>query len=326
MATLFLTYKYEDKKIAKGLQSELKSLGHAVRNNVKQYGSQWLDAVMRVLVDSDAVVAIITEPSPKSSYLISHIGAARALSKTDKKTLLLPVIVGDIEIPKLVLDLSIIRAHDRNNLTLPACDIDKSIRRHLPQIDVPKLFISHRHKDTEIASALVDVLKSAFVVSPTDIRCTSVPPCRLPVGEDTTDRLKRELKGAQGVIGILTPNTRESSYVLFELGGAWAHNILPCLMLAHGASVADIPDPLRGINALSLEDVRDCHQLIDDLEVKTTLKRKTGVGSDVAERIRRLVETARRNTSNDPFNDRFTSNDGLKYSLFLGAGTVPELP
>lgn len=158
----------------------------------------------------------------------------------------------------------------------------------------PKLFISHRHRDEEIVSALVDVLRAAFVVAQSDIRCTSVRPYRLPVGERTPDRLRRELRSAEAVIGVITPDTAASSYVLFELGGAWAQNILTCTMLARGASIADIPDPIRDINPLSLEDERDCQQFLDDLEDRTTLKRQARVGGDVAERIRKLVDAARR--------------------------------
>ncbi len=65
-------------------------------------------------------------------------------------------------------------------------------------------------------------------------------------------------------------------------------------MLARGASIADIPDPIRDINPLSLEDERDCQQFLDDLEDATTLKRQSHVGGDVAERIRRLVDAAKR--------------------------------
>jgi hypothetical protein len=252
-------------------------------------------------MESDAVVAVITERSLQSPFVISEIGAARAFGQTEKKTALLPLIIGDMPIPQFIQDLYAIRVRDSDlkSLRVPASDIDKAVRAHLAQIEdtgggVPKLFISHRHKDEEIVSALVDVLRSAFMVDTSDIRCTSVRPYRLPVGERTPDRLKRELKGAQAVIGILTPDTRESSYVLFELGGAWAQNILTCPMLARGASIADIPDPIRDINPLSLEDERDCQQFLDDLEDATTLKRQARVGGDVAERIRRLVEAAKR--------------------------------
>lgn len=174
-----------------------------------------------------------------------------------------------------------------------AAAIEYLLAIHPRSADSPKLFISHRHKE-EIARALVAVLQSAFHIGQADIRCTSVYPYGLPMGESIPDRLKLELKCAQAVIGILTPDTRESSYVLFELGGAWAQNILTCPMLARGASRADLPDPIQNINFLSLEDERDCHQFIDDLENLTTLERQTRVGDDVAERIRKLVEQAKK--------------------------------
>jgi hypothetical protein len=303
MATLLLSYKLEDRKLAERLQGELETLGHTIRvdTNAVLTGSGWRDSLMRALMESDALVALITDRSLQSPFVISEIGAARALSQTAKKTALLPVIIGDMPIPQFIQDLYAIRVReiDPKDLRLPASDIDKAVRAHLAQIEdtgssVPRLFISHRHKDEEVVSALVDVLRSAFVVNQADIRCTSVRPYRLPVGERTPDRLKRELKDAQAVIGILTPDTRESSYVLFELGGAWAQNILTCPMLARGASIADIPDPIRDINPLSLEDERDCQQFLDDLEDATTLKRQARVGGDVAERIRKLVEEARR--------------------------------
>lgn len=262
MATLFLSYKLEDRELAERLQSELESLGHTIRvdTNAILVGSGWRDSLMRALMESDAVVALITERSLQSPFVISEIGAARALGQTGRKMALLPVIIGDMPIPQFIQDLYAIRVRDPDlkSLRLPASDIDKAVRAHLAQIEDtgggPKLFVSHRHKDEEIVGALVDVLRSAFVVDQADIRCTSVRPYRLPVGERTPDRLKRELKGAQAVIGILTPDTRESSYVLFELGGAWAQNILTCPMLASGASITDIPDPIRDINPLSLED------------------------------------------------------------------------
>jgi hypothetical protein len=303
LATLFLSYKLEDRELAERLQSELESLGHTIRvdTNAVLVGSGWRDSLMRALMESDAVVALITERSLQSPFVISEIGAARALGQTGKKMALLPIIFGHMPIPQFIQDLYAIRVTDPDlqALRLPASDIDKAVRAHLAQIEDskaggPKLFISHRHKDEQIVSALVDVLRSAFVVDQNDIRCTSVRPYRLPVGERTPDRLKLELKGAQAVIGILTPDTRESSYVLFELGGAWAQNILTCPMLARGASIADIPDPIRDINPLSLEDERDCQQFLDDLEDATSLNRQARVGSDVAERIRKLVEAAQR--------------------------------
>jgi hypothetical protein len=257
MATLFLSYKIEDREIATALQAELKALGHTISIDTDALvaGSGWRDSLMRALMNSDAVVAIITKRTLASAFVISEIGAARAFGQTPKKMALFPVIIGDMPIPPFIQDLYVIRVYEDppTTLALPASDIDKAIKAHLAQIEDqggrgPKLFISHRHKDQVIVSALIDVLRSAFYVDKVDIRCTSVRPYRLPVGQRTPDSLRLELRSAEAVIGIITPETRESSYVLFELGGAWAQSILTCPLLARGATMADLPDPIR-----------DCH-------------------------------------------------------------------
>jgi hypothetical protein len=296
MATLFLSYKLEDRPIASALQKELEGLGHTIRIDTDSMvvGSAWRDDLMRALMESDAVVPIITERSIQSPFVVSEIGAARAFGQTERKMALFPLIIGDMAIPGFIQDLYVIRMQPGHSMKLPASDIDKAVEAHRAKMlgqrpRSPKLFISHRHKDVGIVGALVDVLRSAFIVGKDDIRCTSVRPYRLPVGERTADRLRAELKEAEAVIGVLTPDTRESSYVLFELGGAWAQSILTCPLLARGASVSDIPDPIQDINPLSLEDERDCQQFLDDLEDATTLERQSKVASDVADRIRNLV-------------------------------------
>lgn len=301
MATIFLTYKLEERKFAEQLQRELEALGHTIRidTNAVMAGSGWRDSLMRALMESDAVVALISERSIQSPFVVSEIGAARAFGQTPKKMALLPILIGDIPIPQFIQDLYIIRLRgmDPSSFKLVASDIDKAIQTHIAQIEdkslSPKLFISHKHKDKEIVSALIDVLQSAFMIDRKDIRCTSVNPYRLPVGERTPDRLKQEIKNAQAVIGILTPDSKDSSYVLFELGAAWSHNVLTCPLLARGGSIYDIPDPIKDINPLSLEDEENCAQFIDDLKDYTTLKQRQGVGGDVSNRIKRLALAAK---------------------------------
>jgi len=102
MATLFLSYKLEDRELAEQLQRELESLGHTIRvdTNAVLVGSGWRDSLMRALMESDAVVALITERSLQSPFVVSEIGAARALGQTGKKMALLPVIIGDMPIPQ----------------------------------------------------------------------------------------------------------------------------------------------------------------------------------------------------------------------------------
>src|SRR5689334_3425694 len=139
MATLFLSYKLEDRALAERLQSELESLGHTIRvdTNAVLVGSGWRDSLMRALMESDAVIALITERSLQSAFVISEIGAARALSQTGKKMALLPVIIGDMPIPQFIQDLYAIRIRDPdiNALRLPASDIDKAVKAHVAQLE-----------------------------------------------------------------------------------------------------------------------------------------------------------------------------------------------
>jgi hypothetical protein len=306
MAKVFLSYKMEDREVAQRIQRELELLGHTIRvdTNSVVVGSEWRDSLMRSLMDSDAVVVLVTERSIQSPFVVSEIGAARAFGQTPKKMALLPIIFGSMPIPPVIQDLYVIRvANPTDPLKVPASDIDRALKAHAAQIEdrrsaSPRVFISHRHKDEEIAAALVDVIQAAFIVDRSDIRCTSVRPFKLPGGERTPDRLREELKNAQVVIGIVTPDTKDSSYVLFELGGAWAQKILTFPMLARGGSMADLPDPIRDINPMSLEDARDCQQFLDDLEDQTTLSRKSGVGGDIADKVGKLVAAAK--VKNDP--------------------------
>jgi hypothetical protein len=129
MATLFLSYKLEDRELAERLQGELETLGHTIRvdTNAVLVGSGWRDSLMRALMESDALVALITDRSLQSPFVISEIGAARALSQTEKKMALLPVIIGDMPIPQFIQDLYAIRVREigPKDLRLPASDIDK---------------------------------------------------------------------------------------------------------------------------------------------------------------------------------------------------------
>ncbi|MFN0124653.1 MAG: hypothetical protein ACKV2V_29475, partial [Blastocatellia bacterium] len=132
-----------------------------------------------------------------------------------------------------------------------------------------------------------------FQIGREDIRCTSVRPYRLPVGEDTDDRLRDEIAAAEAVLGILSTDTLQSSYVAFELGAAWGQRVWTCPLLARGADQSHIPDPIRGLSPLFLSKSSECFQLLSDMEGFTTLKKQTNVDSGaLSDKIERLVAAA----------------------------------
>jgi hypothetical protein len=298
MAIIYVSYRHDAKYIVESLVLLLEAKGHSIRfDRDLPIGAIWRDQLTTALLSSDAVLLIWSESTAKSQYVLTEIGAARATPKLA----VLPIIIGNIQPPPFIQDLVCEWVYD------PISDevlrdlsekIDVSIKKHikyrrLGKIGMPKVFISHRHKDEETVRALVDCIETYFLIDRQDIRCTSVRPYRLPVGETSADRLRNEITDAEVVLGILTRDTLESSYVAFELGSAWGQHVWTCPLLAHGADLSNIPDPIRGLSALFLSKEGDCLQLLNDMEGFTSLvKRKDINNEELSDKVCKLVATA----------------------------------
>ena len=64
-----------------------------------------------------------------------------------------------------------------------------------------RVFISHSAADEALASALVDCILSAMIIDDADLRCTSVPGHKLPVGSDFAATLIEDIGDSSVVIG-----------------------------------------------------------------------------------------------------------------------------
>lgn len=134
------------------------------------------------------------------------------------------------------------------------------------------IFISHSTRDVTLARALVDLLRTAVLgLTPDRIRCTSVEGYGLPAGASVSDILKDDVNAAQILIGLLTPNSLASSYVLFELGARWGAGLVTFPALAGGLSGKDRPGPLGGVNAIRLAEPRAVLQLASDIAQRLEL-------------------------------------------------------
>lgn len=140
--------------------------------------------------------------------------------------------------------------------------LQTDMQRKEKSIDI---FISHSSKDKDVAKALINLLRAALNIPAHRIRCTSVDGYRLPAGASTDDQLRQEIYEARAFIGLITPTSFQSTYVLFELGARWGAGLHIAPVLAAGAESSLLRGPLMGFNALSCDVAAQIYQLADDL-------------------------------------------------------------
>jgi hypothetical protein len=84
-----------------------------------------------------------------------------------------------------------------------------------PQYDV---FISYSHLDNELANSLYSKLKSA------GLRCF-LSEKDIGAAERWESRIREALRSSQRVLLLITPNSKNSNWVIAEACAAWAHAI-----------------------------------------------------------------------------------------------------
>jgi len=152
------------------------------------------------------------------------------------------------------------------------------------------IFISHSSSDRELASELATLFQLALALPAEQIRCTSVNGYRLPTGADTDEQLRQEVRTSRILIGLVTPTSLTSTYVLFELGARWGAKLPLFPVLGCGINSSALRGPLGSINALDLADVSQVHQLLGD--VAKALGKQAEAPSALTKQIDKVVQMA----------------------------------
>jgi hypothetical protein len=290
VATIFVSHSYADLALAQALERKLCDKGHKTRIPVgTAVVGNWRNKYTSALSGADALIVLLTAAAMASKNVLGEIGAGRVLEHL-RGMLLIPVLAGAIEIPDFIGDIYCFRLKSPEDLDSLIDRVDKAINDNAKL--VPRIFISHRHKDEPIAAALTALLEQAFYIERNDIRCTSVQPYMLTPGERTSEQLRTEIAGAELVIGVISPDTSESNYVLCELGASWGRDVPTFPVLARGATFADVPSPLNERHSISLEQEENCLQLVDYIAGKTSLRRREGAFGKIAQQAKLLAEAA----------------------------------
>ena len=127
------------------------------------------------------------------------------------------------------------------------------------------VFISHSARDEDIARALTELLRSALNIPHRQIRCTSLAGHGYTVGVSFNEQLRSEVKEARFFIGLITPDSIRSPYVLFELGARWGSDKELAPVLAAGAGPDLLKGPLSVLSALDCSLAGHVHQLVSDV-------------------------------------------------------------
>lgn len=161
------------------------------------------------------------------------------------------------------------------------------IKKNKIEMDI---FISHSSSDTEIAKALIDIIRKALNIKSNSIRCTSVPGYKLPAGASTDEQLRTEIISSKVFIGLITSSSITSTYVLFELGARWGMNLplIPLICDKLGTSLLD--GPIKNINALSALNASDLLQFLHDLSEALDVETENPSGYlDEIEKLKILI-------------------------------------
>lgn len=157
--------------------------------------------------------------------------------------------------------------------------------------NIPSIFISHSNTDSEIAKLILELFRFALDISKKEIRCTSVDGYRLSGGANVDSTLKNEVLKTDILIALISEESFDSAYVLFELGARWGTGKSLIPLLLPGMEANNLRGPIKGLNALTCNTASQLHQLVS--EVANLLGLKAKEPSEYLDKIDEILEFAK---------------------------------
>jgi TIR domain len=127
------------------------------------------------------------------------------------------------------------------------------------------VFLSHSSADHTLAERLARLFQKALRLPADKIRCSSADGHRLGGGDVTDETLRQEVSEADTFVGLITPASVRSQYVLFELGARWGCGRRLRPLLAGGTVAGSLKPPLANLMSLSAGNEAQIMQLITEL-------------------------------------------------------------
>lgn len=132
----------------------------------------------------------------------------------------------------------------------------------------PIVFISHSSKDKNIALALQKVIHDAFQGSFNIFNSSDLD--SIVAGENWQLKLIEQIRKCKALLVIATDNGLRSQWVNLEIGGGLISErtkVIPCC--ANGMKIAELPEHLRGLQAVDISTGEGLQKLMKALKRST---------------------------------------------------------
>ncbi len=124
-----------------------------------------------------------------------------------------------------------------------------------------EIFISHSFLDRNLAIELKNCISSCLGLNKRRIYCSS-DSTSINMVTPTLDQITLGHKKSKAVVVLMTPNSIYRSWVWFEAGGAYFHNMKPLIIVtANGITLECLPKPLDSLPFFDLSDYRNLRKV-----------------------------------------------------------------
>jgi hypothetical protein len=121
------------------------------------------------------------------------------------------------------------------------------------------VFLSHSHKDRQLAARIVEFLKD-IEIPEKEIRCSSHDKYAFDPGSHINSVIRQDIESALCFLLLCPAGGALSEYVAFEVGIRWAHEENICPLVYSRSSKVSI-HLLSGVNILNLTRIEDVIRL-----------------------------------------------------------------
>lgn len=153
------------------------------------------------------------------------------------------------------------------------------------EIQPTTIFLSHASEDRELAAVLQAAINDAF---PGAFQVfNAFEPDSIAISEDWRIKLKEAVQEATLLLVLLTPSAITKPWIYWETGGAFHRNIPIIPVIGPGCNDSGLPEQIRHLQAVSIQELKGLQQLFDQLAKQAGMTHLSRL-CDLSETMRKI--------------------------------------